>query len=76
MDGQREVALDPVVNVNYEVPGDLHQEIKLIAVLEKTTVKALLIEGLRLVVESRERTGNEKTSTRRDSDGSGSAGRS
>ena len=36
-----------MVNVNIEIPDDLHKELKLTAVLDETTIKQLVIDILK-----------------------------
>jgi hypothetical protein len=36
-----------MVNVNIEIPDDLHKELKLAAVLDETTIKQLVIDILK-----------------------------
>lgn len=43
-----------MVNVNYEIPLELHRAIRILAAERGTTIKALLIEALQNLVEEDE----------------------
>lgn len=43
-----------MVNVNYEIPEELHRSIRIIAAKRGTTIKALLIEALEHLVAADE----------------------
>lgn len=43
-----------MVNVNYEIPVELHRAVRILAAKRGTTIKALLIEALQNLVDEDE----------------------
>ena len=60
MSEPRAISSEVMVSINYEIPDELHREIRILAAVRGVTIKALVIEALQLLVGQADNKGEDK----------------